>query len=268
MLYKAMNTKGNVDRNTLLSINNSRIQAAVSAQNIESINRNTGSGNTSPGPAPVPNSPTHSPVSGIPAPAAAIPTPPPIQKQIPPLINPVRKGQKTALSPGRPVNAVRACFGWNTSNPQCEVDVSAFLLKENGKVPGDTWFVFYGQPSSPDGSVVFHAEAKNDREEISIRFQNLNPEVKKIVFVLTINEAFEKHLHFGMMKDAYIRILDSGNGTELTSFQMTDYYSNVISMMIGEIYLHNGTWKFNAIGNGAAKDLAGLCALYGVEVTD
>lgn len=146
--------------------------------------------------------------------------------------------------------------------------MSAFLLKENGKVPGDTWFVFYGQPSSPDGSVVFHAEAKNDREEISIRFQNLNPEVKKIVFVLTINEAFEKHLHFGMMKDAYIRILDSGNGTELTSFQMTDYYSNVISMMIGEIYLHNGTWKFNAIGNGAAKDLAGLCALYGVEVTD
>jgi tellurium resistance protein TerD len=37
-------------------------------------------------------------------------------------------------------------------------------------------------------------------------------------------------------------------------------------MMIGELYLHNGAWKFNAIGNGVAKDLAGLCSLYGVQV--
>ena len=49
---------------------------------------------------------------------------------------------------------------------------------------------------------------------------------------------------------------------------MTDYYSNVISMMIGEVYQHNGTWKFNAVGNGVAKDLMGLCELYGVQVMD
>lgn len=71
-----------------------------------------------------------------------------------------------------------------------------------------------------------------------------------------------------MMKDAYIRILDAENNTELVSFRMTDYYSNVVSMMIGEIYLHNDTWKFNAVGSGVAKDLAGLCALYGVEVME
>ena len=68
-----------------------------------------------------------------------------------------------------------------------------------------------------------------------------------------------------MVEDAYIRINDH-KGMELSSFLMTDYYSNVISMMIGEIYLHNGNWKFNAIGNGVAKDLAGLCELYGVQV--
>ena len=93
----------------------------------------------------------------------------------------------------------------------------------------------------------------------------LNPAVKKIVFVLTINEAFEKKLHFGMLKDAYIRLLDHGSRKELVSFSMTDYYTNVISMMIGELYLYNGSWKFHGIGNGAAKDLAGLCELYGVQ---
>ena len=70
-----------------------------------------------------------------------------------------------------------------------------------------------------------------------------------------------------MVRDAYVRIMDADSQKELVSFKMEEYYSNVISMMIGEIYRHNGQWKFNAIGNGVAKDLAGLCALYGVEVT-
>ena len=184
------------------------------------------------------------------------------------LHKPVQKGQKTALASGRALNAVHVCFGWNTSNPQCDVDVSAFLLDGEGKVPGDSWFVFYGQTSSPDQSVTFRTDDAEDREIMDIRFQKLNPAVKKIVFVLTINDAFEKNLNFGMMKDAYIRILDDYDRTELVSFRMTDYYTNVISMMIGEIYLHNNTWKFNAIGNGVARDLAGLCTLYGVEVSN
>lgn len=69
-----------------------------------------------------------------------------------------------------------------------------------------------------------------------------------------------------MLKDAYVRIIDQASSQELASFQMDEYYSNVTSMMIGEIYKHNNIWKFNAIGNGVAKDLAGLCALYGVQV--
>ena len=70
-----------------------------------------------------------------------------------------------------------------------------------------------------------------------------------------------------MLNSAYIRLLDHKNRTELVSFLMTDYYTNVISMMIGELYLHNGNWKFHGVGNGVAKDLAGLCGLYGVRVS-
>ena len=69
-----------------------------------------------------------------------------------------------------------------------------------------------------------------------------------------------------MIQDAYVRVLESGSKTELVSFLMDEYYDNVTSMMIGEVYKHNGAWKFNAIGNGVARDLAGLCELYGVQV--
>ena len=47
---------------------------------------------------------------------------------------------------------------------------------------------------------------------------------------------------------------------------LDEYYPNVVSMMIGEVYNHNNSWKFNAVGSGVAKDLKGLCSLYGVQV--
>lgn len=186
------------------------------------------------------------------------------QKPLPPLLHNMQKGQKLPLS-SAPLPALDACFGWNVLDNRCDVDVSAFLLGADGKVIGDSWFVFYGQPQSPDKSTELTADPNLDREKIHIDFGRLNPEVKKIVFVLTIHEALEQKLHFGMLRNAYVRILEP-SGKELVSFMMEEYYDNVISMMIGEIYLHNGTWKFNAVGNGVAKDLAGLCGLYGVEV--
>ncbi len=186
-------------------------------------------------------------------------------KPIPPLRKPTRKGQKVALEGVGRQSKLKVCLGWNVNNSQCDVDVSAFLLGGSGKVIGDEWFVFYGQTKSPDGSVCFYEDNGPDREYITIDFNKLNPNVAKIVFVLTINEAFEKRLNFSMLKDAYIRILDGSTLAEHISFKMTDYYTNVSSMMIGEIYLHNNTWKFNAVGNGVAKDLEGLCDLYGVQ---
>lgn len=184
---------------------------------------------------------------------------------IPDLTRKIQKGQKVALDPSGQVRQIKVCLGWNVTNPQCDLDVSAFILGSNGKVLGDDWFVFYGQEDSPDRSVHFALSNHTDREYISVDFRRLNPAAAKIIFVLTINEALTHRLNFSMVKDAYIRILNADTNQELVSFQMTDYYSNVISMMIGEIYLHRGTWKCSAIGNGVARDLAGLCQLYGVQ---
>lgn len=187
-------------------------------------------------------------------------------QKLPELLNPTQKGQKVLLGDGVSIGKLKVCFGWNTRNPECDVDVSAFLLGSNQKVPGDDWFVFCGQTESPDGNVTFSAEEPVDRESISINLFRLDPSITKIVFVLTINDALAKHLHFGMLKDAYIRIIETGSYRELVSFPMLEYYNNVVSMMIGEIYLYNGKWKFHAIGDGVVRDLAGLCELYGVQV--
>ena len=184
---------------------------------------------------------------------------------LPSLTKRVSKGQKVPLNLSS--KKIKVNFGWNVKNPACDVDVSAFLLSGSGKVVGDDYFVFYGQESSPEKSVLFkNVETANVLEVFDIDTAVLNPAVAKIVFVMTINDALENSLNFSMLKDAYIQIVDPINNMESASFLVEEYYKNINSMMMGEIYLHNGAWKFNAIGNGVNKDLAGLCEFYGVAV--
>ena len=282
-----MRSQGAFCRDTLLSINTLKPGRVYNGQNITDLNcrqsagpgvRGAGetvsSGTSMPGrsvqAACGRQAPGGSAASGTPAPGAGASGPVrsalPAQMRVPALEHPIRKGQKVPLTLSGPARRVDVCLGWNSLDARCDVDVSAFLLGDNGKVIGDDWFVFYGQTKSPDGSTVFEADVPSDREVIRMDLDRLNPSVKKIVFVLTINEAFEKKLHFGMLKDTYIRLLEHGSRKELVSFSMTDHYTNVISMMIGELYLYNGNWKFHGIGNGVARDLAGLCGLYGVRV--
>ena len=259
MIHIPMKTRGAWNKDTLRSMNGLKTGQIVHAGNIAELQRSKET------------SPVQKQDAGKRTPpdeaSGGHMTAPPSRMRLPALERTILKGQKIALSSVGELRQVDVCLGWNSKNAECDVDVSAFLLGENGKVIGDDWFVFYGQTKSPDGSTVFEVDGKTDREVIRMDLTRLHPAVKKVVFVLTINEAFEKKLNFGMLEDAYIRILEHGSQKELASFAMTDYYANVISMMIGELYLHGGNWKFHGIGNGVAKDLAGLCGLYGVAVS-
>lgn len=185
----------------------------------------------------------------------------------------LRKGQKVNLAPaGVSLQSIKVCLGWDITNQACDLDASAFMLDANNKIVGDDWFVFYGQTSSPDNSVQHSGDSQGegvgDDEIITMNLSAINPNVKKVVFVVTIDEALDRGLNFSMVANAYVRVVNNVTGEELVRFNLTDYYSNVTSMVVGEIYTYNGQWKFNAVGDGVAKDLAGLCEMYGVNVID
>lgn len=184
----------------------------------------------------------------------------------------LKKGQKVNLAgdTGVVLTSIKVGLGWDVVNQACDLDASAFMLGADGKVIGDDWFVFYGQTTSPDGSVRHSGDSTGvgtgDDEIIDINLSMINPNIKKIVFVVTINEALERGLNFSMVQNAYVHVMDGMSNRDLVRFNLTDFYANVTSMVVGEIYNHNGQWKFNAVGDGVARDLAGLCAMYGVNV--
>ena len=208
-----------------------------------------------------------------PAPTLQVPSQPmrptvqPTPRRMPPMLMPVARGQKTALHlQKRGCTRIRFGFGWHANDSRCDVDASAFLLSENGRVLSDEGFVFYGQQTSSDGSVRFQPSGADDRETITVDTARIDPRIRKIVFVLTIDEALTQKLHFGMLQNVYLRILDDRDGREILSYPLGNAFENVTSMTLGELYLYQGQWKFNPVGNGVHMDLAGQCALYGVTL--
>ena len=183
----------------------------------------------------------------------------------------LRKGQKMNIQADNSVHEIDIGLGWDAA-PGYDLDAQAFMLGANGKVLGDDWFVFYGQQTSPDGSMVHSGDSNGvgdgDDEIIHVNLDKVNPSVQKIVFIVTIDQALQMGYNFQHVQNAYMRVLNKKNNAELLRFNLSDYYANVTAMVVGEIYRHNGVWKINPVGDGVQADLAGLCARYGVNVAD
>ncbi len=187
----------------------------------------------------------------------------------------LKKGQKTTLTTptGAALQRIKVGLYWECSGQVNDLDVECFMLGQDGRVIGDDWFVYYSQLTSPDGAVTHSGDCKDgsmpgDDEVITIDLTRLDPRVKRVIFVVTIDEALEHGYNFSMIKQAGVHVQDAMSGADLCQFQLQQFYDSVTSMMVGEIYNHNGQWKFNPIGDGVREDLYGLCMRYGVNVAD
>ena len=188
-----------------------------------------------------------------------------IQQAIPPDSTLLRRGQKFTIAEknGTVPGSLSLSMNWSVRNPRCTLDTSCFLLAENGKVPGEEWFVFYGQPDSPDRSIRYSGSTETG-SELYIQLSKISPQIQKIAFAVTIYEAIPQALNFGMVQSISARIL-TGQKKELARLELDDCTPSVTALVIGELYRYKGVWKFNAVGSGVRRDLAGFCAMYGIE---
>lgn len=188
----------------------------------------------------------------------------------------LQKGQKVSLSKGNPGLAkVVVGLGWDTNRYDTggdfDLDTSAFLLTDGGKVSKAEDFVFYGNLKHPSGCAEhmgdnLTGEGEGDDEQIKIDLSKVPAEITKIAFTVTIYEAEERRQNFGQVDNAFIRIYNEATGEELLRYDLGEDFSIETAAVFGELYRNNGEWKFNAIGSGYQGGLAALCANYGVDV--
>lgn len=186
------------------------------------------------------------------------------------------KGQKVDLTKGNPsLRSIMVGLGWDVnafdSGADFDLDAAAFMLGENGKCPTEKEFVFYGNLTHSSESIKhmgdnLTGEGDGDDEQIQVDLGKIPVSVSRVAFTVTIYDAEIRRQNFGQVSNAYIRIVDEATGTELIHYDLGEDFSIETAVVVGELYRHNGEWKFNAIGSGFQGGLAALCGHYGIEV--
>jgi len=185
------------------------------------------------------------------------------------------KGGNVSLSKEAPnLKNILIGLGWDaraTDGGDFDLDGSLFALNSSEKVRSDSDFIFYNNLKSSDGSIQHTGdnttgEGDGDDEAIKVALDKVPNDIEKMAISVTIHEANARKQNFGMVKNAFIRIVNSDNNQEIARFDLSEDMSTEISMIFGEIYRHNGEWKFKAIGQGFKDGLSALCRNFGVNV--
>ena len=190
----------------------------------------------------------------------------------------LQKGQRVSLDSSMKLALVG--LGWDTNRydggADFDLDASAFLLGENGKLLRDEDFVFYNNLNGRDGAVVhtgdnLTGDGDGDDEVIMIDFSKIPSEIKKIAICVTIHDAEARRQNFGQVSNAYIRIAKLSDefdtvGEPVLKFDLEEEFSIETALVVAEIYFKNGEWKVNAVAAGYQGGLEAICRSFGANV--
>ena len=186
------------------------------------------------------------------------------------------KGQKVSLTKGNPgLKKIMIGLGWDVnvfdSGAAFDLDTAAFMLSDTGKCPTEKEFIFYGNLEHPSKSLKSMGDNRTgagngDDEQILVDLSKIPSNISRIAFTVTIYDAEIRRQNFGQVSNSFIRIVDETTNIELIRYDLEEDFSIETAIVVGELYRHNGEWKFNAIGSGFQGGLAALCGHYGIEV--
>lgn len=183
----------------------------------------------------------------------------------------LQKGQKVDLTKGNAgLKRVMVGLGWDeVQQPQSrglfggmfgggkaqdiDCDAIAFLLDSSGRIARRADVVFFNNLRHDSGCVTHQGDnltgaGEGDDEQIMVDLSRLPAQYDKIVVLVSIYKASERNQHFGMINNAFIRLVDADTNRELCIYNLSENYQGMTALVFGELYRHNGEWKFNAAG--------------------
>jgi tellurium resistance protein TerD len=187
----------------------------------------------------------------------------------------LQKGGNLSLSKTDPsLREVLVGLGWAaraSDGADFDLDASLFMVQDNGKVRGDHDFIFYNQLKSTCGAIEHTGDNKTgagegDDEALKIRLADVPAAITRLVIAVTIHEAEGRRQNFGMVRDAFVRIVNLETNSEIVRFDLSEDYSTETAMIFAEIYHYHGEWKFRAVGQGYAGGLGALATQHGVDI--
>ncbi len=185
------------------------------------------------------------------------------------------KGGNVSLSKEAPgLSNIVIGLGWDTRSTDgsdFDLDASMFVLKEDNKVRSDSDFIFYNNRTGADGAVEhlgdnLTGEGEGDDEQIKVNLNAVPQDVANLAVGVTIHEAESRRQNFGMVSNAFIRVVNGADNSEIARYDLSEDASTETAMVFGEVYRRGSEWKFKAVGQGFQGGLGPLARNYGVNV--
>lgn len=172
------------------------------------------------------------------------------------------KGQTIDLTKGRSgLTNVIVGLGWDPAETggkqgNIDCDASALLLNPDGKLTRKSNLVWFHNQHSACHSVVhtgdnLTGEGEGDDEQIRVNLSAVPSDISRILVIVNIYEAEERGQDFGMIRSAYIRVMNAAGGAELVRYNLSDSCAGYTALICGELCRHQSEWMFKAIGEGS-----------------
>lgn len=167
----------------------------------------------------------------------------------------LQKGQREAINAPKFIVGL----GWDTNSSSTgtnfDLDASIFVMGDNKKILSDNHFVFYNNPTTPNGAVEhtgdnLTGDGDGDDEQIKVDLSKIDATATEICIVVTIHDAESRRQNFGQVRNSYIRIFDADSNLELLKYELEEDFSIETAIEFGRIYKRGIEWKFEAVGTG------------------
>jgi tellurium resistance protein TerD len=174
----------------------------------------------------------------------------------------LKKGGSVNLSKKEPtLKKILIGLGWEmTQGQSIDLDASVFMVNAQGKLPNEQYFVFYNNLKSPDGGIQHTGDNRTgagaeDDEMVLANLPLIGAEVQEVLMVVSIHDADVRRHHFGLLHDAYIRLVDVETNREVLRYDLDQEFGNCTEIEFGRLRLENGEWHFVASGMGSKAGL-------------
>ena len=151
------------------------------------------------------------------------------------------------------------------------MDASAFLLNNFGRIRHEKDFVFYNNMSCEEGCVTLTGdnttgEGDGDDETIELSLADVPFDITRIAFSASIHNAIDREQNFGMIENAFIRVVNKDNNQEVVRFDLTGDFSAYNALVLGELYRIGSEWVFIAKAEGFTGALGEVARSFDVNV--
>jgi len=158
---------------------------------------------------------------------------------------------------------------WNAGRETALEDslvMATLLCDATSRVLSEDHFVFFNQLTSPDLSVAqLESALAGDKEQVEIDLRAVPAEVARIVVVLYVNDGTGPRRTLGQLRSCEVRVLNrDGNAELVCSEDLAAVLTDETALTLGEMYRHDGGWKFKVLGQGYAGGVSALGRDFGL----